>query len=97
MMCAYRHEAFDLIVGEPSAWTSSRLLSVDELAAAYEAAGGIPLTARDFHLALAYYKVAVIAAGIDHRNRAGAGVGPGYATAGQSVATYLRLALQTLG
>jgi aminoglycoside phosphotransferase (APT) family kinase protein len=62
MMCAYRHEAFDLIVGEPAAWTSSRLPSAGELASAYEAAGGLPLAEWDFHLALAYYKIAVIAA-----------------------------------
>ena len=66
-MLAYRDPAFDLIVGEPSAWTSSRLPDPAGLAAAYEAAGGVPLVDLDLHLALAHYKIAVIAAGIAHR------------------------------
>jgi aminoglycoside phosphotransferase (APT) family kinase protein len=89
MMCAYRHPAFDLIVGTPSAWTSPRLPGVDGLASAYLHAGGVPLDAWDYHLALAHYKVAVIAAGIDHRFHAGVGEGPGFDSAGQAVASYL--------
>ena len=65
-MLAYRDPAFDLIVGEPSAWTSSRLPDPAGLAAAYEAAGGVPLVDLDLRLALAHYKIAVIAAGIAH-------------------------------
>lgn len=97
MMCGYRHPAFDLIVGEPSAWTSPRLPDVDSLAAAYEAAGGVRLTNWEFHLALAYFKIGVVAAGIDHRFRAGASSGPGFETAGESVRAYLELALDTAG
>jgi len=97
MMCAYRHGAFDLIVGSPSAWTSGRLPDVEQLAAAYEAAGGVTLANWNFHLALAYFKVAVIAAGIDHRTRVGAASGRGFDTAGESVATYLRLGRERLG
>jgi aminoglycoside phosphotransferase (APT) family kinase protein len=96
MMCAYRDPVFDLIIGSPGAWTSERLPPAGELARMYEAAGGVPLAGWDFHLALAYYKVAVIAAGIHHRYRAGAGSGAGYDTAGQSVGPYLELALATL-
>jgi aminoglycoside phosphotransferase (APT) family kinase protein len=96
MMCAYRHPLFDLIVGTPSAWTSARLRSPDELASVYEAAGGVPLAAWDFHLALAYFKIGVIAAGIDHRRRAGAAAGLGFDTAGESVAGYLELSLTRL-
>jgi len=96
MMCAYRHEAFDLIAGGASAWTSSRLPPAGDLAGAYERAAGLSLADWDFHRALAFYKVAVIAAGIDYRRRAGAGSGPGFDSAGQSVGTYLELALQTL-
>jgi len=97
MMCGYRHPAFDLIVGEPSAWTSPLLPGVDALATAYEAAGGVRLANWEFHLALAYFKIGVVAAGIDHRLRAGAGSGPGFDTAGESVRTYLELALETVG
>lgn len=96
MMCAYRHPAFDLIVGEPSAWTSDLLPSAAELAASYERAVGAPLRAWDFHLALAYFKIAVIAAGIDHRRRSGSGSGPGFDTAGQSVVNYLDLGAAAL-
>ncbi|MFI8089420.1 phosphotransferase family protein [Streptomyces sp. NPDC086080] len=85
MMCAYRDEALDLILGAPSAWTDDRLPDVPALAAAYEAAGGVPLDHWDFHLALAYYKIGTIAAGIEHRRRAGVGSGPGFATAGHAV------------
>jgi aminoglycoside phosphotransferase (APT) family kinase protein len=85
LMCAYRHPAFDFIVGAPSAWTSERLPGVEGLAAAYEAAGGVQLVDWEFHLALAYFKIGVIAAGIDHRFRAGVGSGPGFDTAGLAV------------
>ncbi|WP_253943906.1 phosphotransferase family protein [Nocardioides marmotae] len=85
MMCVYRHDGLDLVLGSPSAWTSDRLASPDELAAAYEAAGGVPLVDWDAHLALGYYKLAVIAAGIDHRYRAGATHGEGFDSAARAV------------
>jgi len=94
MMCAYRQPPFDLVLGAPSAWTSERLPSATELAAGYEAAGGVRLDDWETHLALACFKVAVIAAGIDHRRRAGAGAGPGFETAGEAVEPYLDLALR---
>ncbi|WP_207945808.1 phosphotransferase family protein [Actinomadura sp. 7K534] len=97
MMCAYRHPVFDLIVGEPSAWASDRLPEPDDLAAAYEAADGVRLADWDFHLALAYFKIGVIAAGIDYRVRAGAASGRGFDTTGATVETYLDLGLKTLG
>ena len=96
MMCAYRHPAFDLIVGEPSAWTSSRWPSVPDLASCYEKMGGHPLVDWDFHLALAYFKIGVIAAGIEHRTRAGASTGPGFESAVDSVAIYMELGLDAL-
>lgn len=97
LMCVYRHPALDLVLGAPSAWTSDRLPDVSGLAAAYEAAGGVTLDSWEFHLALGYFKLAVIAAGIDHRYRMGATNGPGFDTAGEAVAPLLeearRLAL----
>lgn len=96
MMCAYREPAFDLIVGTPSAWTSPRLPDVTRLAGRYESAGGVRLDDFEFHLALAYFKVAAIAAGIDYRMRAGAVSGDGFATAGDSVPVYLDLAERSL-
>lgn len=94
MMCAYRHPALDLVLGVRSAWTSDRLPKVEELAAMYEAAGGVPLDHWEFHPALAYYKIAVIAAGIDHRYRAGASVGPGLDRVAESVPRFLQAGLE---
>jgi len=89
MMCVYRHPALDLVIGQPSAWTSGRLPDVDALARAYVHAGGVPLDHWDFHMGLGYFKLAVIAAGIDHRFRAGATSGSGFDTAGDAVAPLL--------
>ena len=96
MMAAYRHPAFDLIVEAPSAWASARLPIPDALAAAYEAVAGHSLADWPFHLALAHYKVAVIAAGIAHRARRGSGGGAGFDTAAAAVAPYLEAALACL-
>jgi aminoglycoside phosphotransferase (APT) family kinase protein len=89
LMCVYRHPALDLVLGAPSAWTSDRLPDAAGLAAGYESAGGVPLADWDFHLALGYFKLAVIAAGIDHRYRAGATTGSGFDTAGDAVGPLL--------
>ncbi|QYJ03569.1 phosphotransferase family protein [Nocardioides panacisoli] len=96
MMCVYRHSALDLVLGEPSAWTSDRLPDADALAAAYGSAGGVELVDWDAHLALGYFKLAVIAAGIDHRYRAGATHGEGFDSAGQAVEPLLRAGLQRI-
>jgi aminoglycoside phosphotransferase (APT) family kinase protein len=92
LMCVYRHPALDLVLGSPSAWTSDRLPAPEELAAMYEASGGVDLAAWDFHLALGYFKLAVIAAGIDYRYRAGATHGSGFDTAGDAVGPLLEAA-----
>ncbi|MDQ7905222.1 phosphotransferase family protein [Phytohabitans sp. ZYX-F-186] len=96
MMCAYRDPAFDLITGGPSAWTSDRLPAPDRLAEMYAGAGGRELAHWDFHLALANFKIAAIAAGIDHRRRSGVGSGPGFDTAGEAVPRFLELARDAL-
>lgn len=96
LMCVYRHSALDHILGAPSAWTSSRIPPAEQLAAAYENAGGVALTEWDAHLALAYYKLAVIAAGIDHRYRAGAGSGPGFDSAARAVPELLDAGLDAV-
>lgn len=96
MMCAYRDEGFDLIMGAPSAWTSGRLPGPDRLAERYVEAGGRDLEHWEFHLALAHFKVAAIAAGIAHRRRSGAGAGPGFDTAEDAVPRFLELARDVL-
>jgi aminoglycoside phosphotransferase (APT) family kinase protein len=97
MMCAYRHPALDLILGTKAAWTSPRLPSADELAASYESVGLLKLHHWDFYMALAYYKLAVIAEGINHRFLAGATVGDGFNTAGDSVDGLLDAGLAEVG
>jgi aminoglycoside phosphotransferase (APT) family kinase protein len=93
-MCVYRDPAFDLVIGAPGAWTSARIPSVEELATAYEAVGGAALIDFDHHLALACFKLAMIAAGIDHRYRAGATLGAGFDTAGEAVPLFLQSGLR---
>jgi aminoglycoside phosphotransferase (APT) family kinase protein len=69
LMCAYRHPALDLILGISAAWTSPRLPDADELAHCYSAVSGQPLANWGFYMGLAYFKLAIIAAGIDFRAR----------------------------
>ncbi|MDT9593273.1 phosphotransferase family protein [Nocardioides zeae] len=97
MMCAYRDPAFDLVIGSATAWASPRLPSPDGLAAAYCDAGGVELADWDFHLALARYKIAVIAAGIAHRRAAGGSTDPGTALAHTAVRPFLEAALAPPG
>jgi aminoglycoside phosphotransferase (APT) family kinase protein len=96
LMCAYRHPALDLALGFPSAWTSPQLPSAADIAESYVVAGGVPLDHWEFHLALAFYKLAVISAGIDHRYRAGGTVGDGFATAHVAVTEFLDAGLRAL-
>ncbi|GAB3026790.1 acyl-CoA dehydrogenase [Nocardioides flavus (ex Wang et al. 2016)] len=96
MMCVYRHPALDHILGAPSAWTSDRLPSVRELADDYRSAGGVPLDEWDYHLALGYYKLAVIAAGIDYRYREGVGEGPGFDSSYRAVPELLVAGLEAI-
>ncbi|NLE79809.1 MAG: phosphotransferase family protein [Rhodococcus sp.] len=96
LMCVYRHPALDLVLGEPAAWTSSRLPSVDDLAQRYTVASGRELVHWNFYMALAYFKIAVIAQGIHHRYLAGATVGDGFDRAGESVPDFIAAGLRAL-
>lgn len=68
-MCVYRDPALDLIVNAQAAWTSPLLPTADELADRYSLVAGLPLAHWEFYMALAYFKLAIIAAGIDFRRR----------------------------
>jgi len=72
LMCVYRSPAFDLVFGHPAAWTSSRLPSADALAEEYARLSGRDLSDWNFYLALANFKIGVIAEGITHRVQHGA-------------------------
>ncbi|QLL07286.1 phosphotransferase family protein [Mycobacterium vicinigordonae] len=69
LMCVYRDPALDLIIDTQAAWTSPLLPSADELADRYSLVSGHALGPWEFYMALAYFKLAIIAAGIDFRRR----------------------------
>ncbi|WP_395309510.1 phosphotransferase family protein [Mycobacterium sp. AMU20-3851] len=71
LMCVYRNPNFDDVLGMRAAWTSELLPPADDLAQRYAVASGQELQNWDFYMALAYFKLAIIAAGIDFRRREG--------------------------
>ncbi|MGV9798486.1 phosphotransferase family protein [Mycobacterium sp. NPDC003449] len=95
LMCVYRDPAFDLVLDIHAAWTSPLLPSADALADRYATVSGLELAHWDFYMALAYFKLAVIAAGIDFRRREGGGDdGP---RVGEAVAPLIAAGLRVLG
>ena len=73
LMCVYRDPSLDLIINAHAAWTSPQLPVADELAHRYSVVSGQPLAHWNFYMALAYFKLAIIAAGIDFRRRMSGG------------------------
>jgi len=69
LMCVYRHAAVDDILELDAASASPRLPAAEDIRTRYERAAGTELAGWRFHLPLAYYKLAVIAEGIDYRHR----------------------------
>lgn len=94
LMCVHRDPALNLILNEETAWTAPQMPSPDELAHRYATVSGHPLAHWDFHMALGYFKLAIIAAGIDFRRRQAAGDDDD--RAGQAVAVLIDRGLQTL-
>jgi aminoglycoside phosphotransferase (APT) family kinase protein len=90
--CVYRHPAFDHVVGEAAASTSR--VWPDSVAQTYARLTGADLAEFPMYLGLAYFKLAVIAEGIAARRMAGAGEGPGFATAHLAVPLLLEAGLQ---
>jgi aminoglycoside phosphotransferase (APT) family kinase protein len=76
LMCVYRHPMFDMVHAN-AAWSSPQIPSADELAQKYSVAAGLSLDHWEFYMALAYFKLAIIAAGIQFRDRMGSGAGSG--------------------
>jgi len=85
LMCVYRNTALDDVLGFDAAWTSPRLPSADDLVQRYATVTGRDVPHRDFYLALANFKLAVISEGINHRWRVGATVGDGFDKAAEAV------------
>ncbi len=71
-------------------------LGDDELLSRYDAAGGRDASDLAFHLALAYYKLAVILEGIYFRYRQGKTVGDGFDKIGDGVVPLLREGIAVL-
>ncbi len=69
LMCVYRDPSLDLIINAHAAWTSPLLPVADDLAHRYSLVSGQPLAHWNFYMSLAYFKLAIIAAGIDFRSR----------------------------
>ncbi len=69
LMCVYRDPIREKIGGGGTAWTSPLIPTVDELAQRYALRSGNQLAHWPFYLSLAYFKLAVIAAGVAHRRR----------------------------
>jgi len=66
LMCIYRDLDTDLIAG---AWTSPLLPTADEMAHRYSTISGHPLSHWPFYIALAFFKLGIIAAGVAFRDQ----------------------------
>ena len=95
LMCIYRNPLFDMVHAS-AAWSSPLMPSADELAQRYSVAAGHPLDHWDFYIALAYFKLAIIAAGISFRARQGSGADDAV-DVGRAVGPLLATGLATLG
>jgi aminoglycoside phosphotransferase (APT) family kinase protein len=83
---AYSDPAFDPVLGGSAASTSPRLPGRGELAAHYAEVTGRDLAGLSFHVALGYFKAAVIAEDIHARYLRGDTVGSGFEDVGAAVA-----------
>ncbi len=95
LMCVYRHPLFNVIHAS-SAWASPLMPEPDDLANRYAKAAGQELDNWDFYLALGYFKVAIIAAGIAFRARMGGGVASDTDKVDQAVAPLVAEGLRAL-
>lgn len=95
LMCVYRHPTFDK-VHAGAAWASPLIPSADELAQRYSVASGQSLVHWDFYMGLAYFKLGIIAAGIQFRDRMGGGSEYGDKV-GEAVAPCIAMGLAELG
>lgn len=95
LMCVYRHPLFNH-VHHDAAWASPLIPSADELAQRYSVAAGHSLDHWDFYMALAYFKLAIIAAGIGFRGRVGGGVSDNAVKVDEAVAPLIAAGLAEL-
>ena len=96
LMCVYRHPLFNVIHAS-SAWASPLMPEADDLAQRYSVAAEQSLENWDFYMALGYFKVAIIAAGIAFRARMGGGVAADTDKVDQAVGPLIAEGLDALG
>jgi aminoglycoside phosphotransferase (APT) family kinase protein len=96
LMCVYRQPQLDSILGFDAAWASDRLPDGDAIAEAYARRRGVDLDHWPFYLALANFKLAVIAQGISYRARRGAAADTTSTLAEQAVPALLAAGLREL-
>lgn len=94
---AYGDPAFAPVLGGSAASTSPRMPARDALAERYAWASGRDLGDLGPHLALAYFKIAVIAEGILQRHLRGDTRGGGFAMVGAATAPLAAAGLRALG
>ena len=94
LMCVYRHPTFHLVHAD-AAWASDLIPDPDALAEKYSRAAGEDLHDWDFYMALAYFKLAIIGAGIAYRSRMG-GVTDESDKVGESIAPLIAEGLSAL-
>ncbi|EHB54798.1 aminoglycoside phosphotransferase [Mycolicibacterium rhodesiae JS60] len=97
VMCVQRDPMLDLITEDQKSWTAPQMPSADELAQRYAVFSGNVLVHWDFHMALGYFKLAIIVAGIDFRRRMAAERPDSDDRAQQAVAVLIARGLETLG
>jgi aminoglycoside phosphotransferase (APT) family kinase protein len=95
LMCAERDPAMDLILNMRSAWSSPLIPPADQLAQRYSTLSGRALAHWPFYMSLAFFKVAIIAAGIDFRQRAGGGADES-GRVGEVIAPLIAVGLKTI-
>ncbi|WP_253784160.1 phosphotransferase family protein [Nocardia amikacinitolerans] len=96
LMCVYRSPAFDLVLGSQAAWTSDRLPDAEDLAHSYAELSGRDLANWPFYLALANFKLGVIAEGITHRALHGSDSGRAAARAAEATPEFMAAGLRAL-
>ncbi|WP_040857566.1 phosphotransferase family protein [Nocardia niigatensis] len=96
LMCVYRSPAFDLVLGTRAAWTSERLPHPDALAQMYAVASGRELVDWGFYIALANFKLGVIAEGITHRAHRGSDAGSAAEKAAEATPEFMAAGLRAL-
>ncbi|HYJ56224.1 MAG TPA: phosphotransferase family protein [Mycobacterium sp.] len=94
LMCVYRHPIFNLVHAD-AAWASELIPPADVLAEKYSRAAGQNLDHWDFYMALAYFKLAIIGAGVAYRAREG-GVTDDTDKVGEAVAPLITAGLTIL-